>query len=289
MTPPTGWPGRDKGRHIRAAHHDWWVMEDGPAADTAPTVLLLHGAGGSGHSFRALLPYLTPHFRCITPDLPGQGFTRAGGRRFGLDPMAADLAALCAHQGWQPQAIIGHSAGAAIALRMAEDIPLKAVIGINAALGTFDGVAGTLFPMLARGFALIPFLPAAISRLWGNPARVNGLLDGTGSTLDAAGRAQYLRLVQMPTHIDGSLGMMSQWNLTPLIARLSGLATPTLLITGSQDRTVPPRVSQDAAARMPAARYIELPALGHLAHEEDAATVTAALLPWLQTQITIAG
>jgi magnesium chelatase accessory protein len=285
MTPPPDWPFRDKGRHIRAARHDWWVMEDGPKAGTAPSILLLHGAGGSGHSFRALLPHLTPHFHCITPDLPGQGFTRAGSRRFGLDPMAADLTALCAHEGWQPQAIIGHSAGAAIALRMAEDMPLKAVIGINAALGTFDGLAGTLFPMLARGFALIPFLPAAISRLWGNPARVNALLDGTGSTLDAAGRAQYLRLVQSPAHIDGSLGMMSQWNLTPLIARLSRLATPTLLITGSQDRTVPPRISRDAAARMMAARYVDLPGLGHLAHEEGAGAIADVMLPWLQAKI----
>jgi magnesium chelatase accessory protein len=279
MMPPADWPGRDKGRHIRAAHHDWWVMEDG----TGPTILLLHGAGGSGHSFRTLLPLLTPHFHCITPDLPGQGFTRAGSsRRYGLDPTAADLTALCAVMGWQPRAIIGHSAGAAVALRMAEDMPLNAVIGINAALGTFDGLAGTLFPMLARGFALIPFLPSAISRLWGNPARVNDLLDGTGSTLDAAGRAQYLRLVQMPSHIEGSLGMMSQWNLTPLIARLAQLKTPTLLITGAQDRTVPPRISRDAAARMIDGRYVELPGLGHLAHEEDAMAVTDVMLPWLQ-------
>jgi magnesium chelatase accessory protein len=279
VTPPPNWPNRDKGRHIRAAHHDWWVMEDG----SGPSILLLHGAGGSGHSFRALLPYLTPHFHCIIPDLPGQGFTRAGSsRRYGLDPTATDLAALCAHQGWQPSAIIGHSAGAAIALRMAEDMPLGAVIGINAALGTFDGLAGTLFPMLARGFAMIPFLPTAISRLWGNPARVNTLLDGTGSTLDAAGRAQYLALVQSPSHIEGSLGMMSQWNLTPLIARLAGLATPTLLVTGAKDRTVPPRISRDAAARMIAARYVDLPGLGHLAHEEDAGAVTDVILPWLQ-------
>jgi magnesium chelatase accessory protein len=281
MTPPPDWPFREKGRHIRAARHDWWVMEDG----SGPTILLLHGAGGSGHSFRALLPRLTAQFHCITPDLPGQGFTRAGGRRFGLDPMAADLAALCAHQGWQPLAIIGHSAGAAIALRMAEEMPLRAVIGINAALGTFDGLAGTLFPMLARGFALIPFLPAAISRLWGNPARVNGLLDGTGSTLDAAGRAQYLRLMQSPAHIDGTLGMMSQWNLTPLIARLSRLATPTLLITGAQDRTVPARISRDAAVRMTAAQYIDLPGLGHLAHEEDAGAIAEVILPWLRTRV----
>jgi magnesium chelatase accessory protein len=286
MTPPDDWPNRSKGRHIRTRPHEWWVVADG----AGPTILLLHGAGGSGHSFAPLLPLLTPHYRCIIPDLPGQGFTRAGARgRFGLDPTANDLATLCDLNSWQPAAIIGHSAGAALALRLSELIPLQGVIGINAALGTFDGLAGTLFPMLARGFAMIPFLPNIIARTWGNAPRVNGLLDGTGSKLGPAARAEYLNLVQMPSHIDGTLGMMSQWNLTPMVARLTANQTQTLLITGAADRTVPPRISRDVAARMPAARYVELPGLGHLAHEEAPETVANILMPWLAQNIKNAG
>ena len=277
MTMPQDWPYRHAGRMIRAAPHDWWVVDAG----TGPTLLLLHGAGGSTHSFRTLLPLLTPHYRCIAIDLPGQGFTRAGSRRFNLDAMAADITSLCRAQNWQPMAIIGHSAGAAIALRMAELTPPKTVIGINAALGTFDGLAGLLFPALARGFALIPFLPTAIARLWGNPARVGQLLNATGSAIDAAGRAQYLTLVQSPTHVDGTLGMMSQWNLTPLVSRLNALQTPALLLTGTNDTTVPPRVSRAITPRMPHATYAELPHLGHLAHEEAADQIAAVILPWL--------
>jgi magnesium chelatase accessory protein len=278
MTPPASmpkdWPYRDQGRMIRHAPHDWWVVEAG----SGPTVLLLHGAGGSTHSFRNLLPLLTPHYRCIVIDLPGQGFTRAGSRRFGLDAMAADLVALTTAQGWEPKAIIGHSAGAAIALRMAELTPLNAVVGINAALGTFDGLAGLLFPALARGFALIPFLPAGIARLWGNPSRVDQLLDATGSRIDAAGRAQYLHLVKSPAHVDGTLGMMSQWNL-------NDLATPTLLLTGAADTTVAPRVSQAAARRMPQATAVNLPNLGHLAHEEAPDQTAGIILPWLAQHV----
>ncbi|MGL5008837.1 MAG: alpha/beta fold hydrolase BchO, partial [Paracoccaceae bacterium] len=242
---------------------------------------------GSGHSFAPLLPFLTPHYRCIIPDLPGQGFTRAGARgRFGLDPTADDLSTLCDLNAFAPAAIIGHSAGAAIALRLSELLPLQGVIGINAALGTFDGLAGTLFPMLARGFALIPFLPAVIARTWGNSARVNGLLDGTGSRSSPSIRAQYLTLVRNPAHIDGALGMMSQWNLTPLAARLSGNQTPTLLITGANDRTVPPRISRDTAARMPNAQVQDLPDLGHLAHEEAPESLATLILPWLNRELS---
>ena len=112
---PSDWPFRAVSRHIACKPHLWHVQEMG----TGPTLLLLHGAGGATHSFRHLIPLLTSQYRVIALDLPGQGFTVLGpSARCGLDPMAQDIAALCAQEQWQPQAIIGHSAGAAIALRL---------------------------------------------------------------------------------------------------------------------------------------------------------------------------
>ena len=37
--------------------------------------------------------------------------------------MAEDIARLCADEGWAPAALIGHSAGAVVALRLAEILP----------------------------------------------------------------------------------------------------------------------------------------------------------------------
>lgn len=277
---PADWPYRAKGRKLRAARHDWWLIEDGDA--NAPVILLLHGAGGSGHSFRHLIPRLAPHYRVIVPDLPGQGCSRAGAmRRLGLDTMAEDLAALCAAIGVQPTHILGHSAGAAIALRMADLTAPRTIVGINAALGTFDGAAGVMFPLMARVLAVTPFVGAAVSRLWGNPGTVNKLLSGTGSPLDAAGQGQYLRLVQDSAHVEGTLGMMAQWRLDGLMARLPSLQTPVLLIASDRDGAVPARVSQDAARHMPCADYVEIAGYGHLVHEEAAQTVADHLLPWL--------
>lgn len=281
---PADWPFRAKGRKLRVAPHDWWLIEDGPAE--APVILMLHGAGGSGHSFRHLIPLLTPFYRVIVPDLPGQGCTRAGGmRRLGLDPMAEDMARLCAALGTQPQVVLGHSAGAAIALRMADLMPLRAVVGINAALGSFDGAAGVMFPLMARVLAATPFVASAVSRLWGNPATVDKLLSGTGSPLDAPGRAQYLALVQDRAHVDGTLGMMAQWRLDGLMARLPSLLLPVLLIASDRDNAVPPRVSRDAVAHMAMADYVEIAGFGHLVHEEAAPRVAEALLPWLNSRL----
>ncbi|MCX7289182.1 MAG: alpha/beta fold hydrolase [Rhodobacterales bacterium] len=275
--PPKDWPLRTHARRIRA-RHDWWVVEHG----TGPQVLLLHGAGASGHSFRSLVPALDG-FRCLVPDLPGQGFTRPGSRgRFGIQPMAEDLAALCAAAGWAPRYVIGHSAGVPLGLQLSTLMPLDAVIGINAALGQFDGAAGFLFPLLARALAATPFVPSVVSRLWGNEAKVRQLIEGTGSHLDADGIAQYATLVRRAGHVDGTLGMMAAWRVDQLMAGASGLTVPTLLIANAGDKVVPPRVSAEAARMLPRAEVREMPTLGHLSHEEDARAVLAVMKDWLR-------
>jgi magnesium chelatase accessory protein len=206
-------------------------------------------------------------------------------RRLGLDAMSEDIARLCAALCTPVAAAIGHSAGAAIALRLADLMPLRACIGINAALGTFDGAAGVMFPLMARMLAATPFVATAVSRLWGNAETVNRLLAGTGSPLDAEGRAQYLTLVRDAAHVDGTLGMMAQWRLDGLMARLTSLATPVLLIASDRDNAVPARVSRDAAAHMPSADYAEIAGYGHLVHEEAAQRVAEVMLPWLAPRL----
>lgn len=265
---------------IRCRPHVWHVQSMGQG----PDVLMLHGAAASGHSFHRLAAQM-PGYRLIMPDLPGQGYTRAGGHlRLGLDAMADDLVTLCADQDWRPAAIIGHSAGAAVALRMAEIMPRapRAVVGINAALGPFDGFAGWLFPKLARAMATGPFAAAVVTKLSSSRAQVARLLAGMGSPLDADGVEMYRRLVSRTRHIEGTLGMMAQWQLEPLLERLPQIAVPTLLITAAGDKAVPPRVSAEAAARMPRAQHEALKRWGHLAHEEAPDEVAELILRFLE-------
>jgi magnesium chelatase accessory protein len=285
---PADWPMRAASRAVHVRPHLWHVQEVGPDTGAPPLLLLLHGAGGATHSWRGLAPLLARQFRLVMPDLPGQGFTRLGDRnRCGLDTMAEDIAALCADQGWQPDAVVGHSAGAALALRLMELLAPapRAMVGLNAALGNFDGLAGLLFPMLARLLSLNPLVPPVFARMAGGEAQVRRLLAATGSTPDAEGVRLYGRLVRDPAHVDGTLTMMAQWQLDGLLARLPGIGLPVLFVVGSQDRAVPPSVSRAAAARMPHARVVELAGLGHLMHEEAAAAVAEIVLPFLAAEL----
>ena len=276
---PRDWPYRATSQHIACRPHLWHVQEAG----SGPTLLLIHGAGGATHSFRHLIPLLAQSHRVIAIDLPGQGFTVLGApQRCGLTAMAEDIRALCLQQGWQPWAIIGHSAGAAIALRLADLMPTEAVVGINAALGKFDGVAGWIFPAMARLLALTPLVAQVFSRFAATPAQVRQLLASTGSQIDAAGEAQYLHLMRMPSHVGATLAMMSQWSLDAVVKRLPDLHLPCLLITASNDRAVPPDVSRKAAGQLPNARWVDLPGPGHLVHEEAAAEVARLIRDFFQ-------
>lgn len=274
------WPNRASSRFMEIALHRWHVQVMGQG----PDILLLHGAGGATQSWRHLLPLLAGKYRVIAPDLPGQGFSVMGARsRLAMAPLADDLGRLCAAGGWRPRAIVGHSAGAALALDAVRRDVLapETVIGINAALDTFDGVAGWLFPLMARFMALNPLVPPLLARMAGGPGRAAELLASTGSRVDPEGVRFYHRLMTDAGHIDGTLAMMAAWRVDRLLDQLSGIKTPVLLIAGDRDGTVAPEVSARAAGRLPEGRFLLLEGLGHLAHEEAPDRIAAAVLQHL--------
>lgn len=277
------WPHAEASRFVTLRPHRWHVQVLGEGR--GPDIVLLHGTGASSHSWRDVAALLAGGARVIVPDLPGHGFTRLGTRlRSGLDEMAADLAALIADQGWAPRLIAGHSAGAALALRLAGllERPPAGILGVNAALGNFRGMAGWLFPAMARALALNPFAAPIFARGGASETLVERVIGATGSTLDAQGRALYRALLSDRDHIDGTLVMMARWRLDGLLADLPAIDLPALLLTGSADRAVPPATSGEAARRMPRATHEDWPGHGHLLHEEDPARTAARIAAFLE-------
>src|SRR5262245_40524882 len=184
------WPNREASRFIEAAGYRWHVqvMGEGPIA------LLAHGTGAATHSWRALMPLLAEHFTVVTPDLPGHGFTDtppAG--RLSLPSMARDLSALCRELQLTPQLAIGHSAGAAILVRMSlsRSIAPKLIVSLNGAFLPFEGVAALVLSPLAKALTFNPFVPRMFAWRGSDPAAVHRLITGTGSIIDAEGERLY--------------------------------------------------------------------------------------------------
>lgn len=274
------WPHRAHSRFVRADGIEWHLQVFGePAAQ--PSLLLLHGTGAASHSWAGLAPLLAERFAVLVPDLPGHGFTSTPFvSRMGPAGMAGALTGLLAAMDWRPAAIIGHSAGAAIAVWMAARAcaPARAVIGLGPALTPLPGVAGAVAPAMAKALALNPAAPYALAG-WGPYLAGPILAEAGGAALPTA--AQYRRLLASPGHIRGVSQMLAQWDLTEMPATLAALDAPLLLAAGDQDRMTPPEQTRAAAAMAPRAEAVVLDGLGHLAHEAAPDRVAALCLDFL--------
>ncbi len=277
------WPNRDASRFLRAGGLGWHVQVMG----SGPVLLLAHGTGASTHSWRGLMPLLAPHFTVVAPDLPGHGFTETpDAEGLSLPGMARAVAALLQALGVAPALAAGHSAGAAVLLRMCLDrlMAPRAVASLNGALLPPQGAAMHLFAPLARLFAAIPLVPQAFAWRAADRAVVTKLLRATGSTLDRDGVEWYAKLARCPGHVAGALGMMANWDLRPLARDLPRLSLPLLQVVGSQDGTIPPSEATRVAGLVPGAQVLTQPGLGHLAHEERPQMVAEALVVLARAQ-----
>ncbi|KQP09535.1 alpha/beta fold hydrolase BchO [Methylobacterium sp. Leaf93] len=262
------WPHREASRFVTASGLNWHVQEMGE--EGAPTVLLLHGTGAATHSWRGLMPLLATRFRIVAPDLPGHGFTDPlPAAKLSLPGMAGAVGDLLDSLALRPSLVVGHSAGAALLVRLCLDgrIAPDLLVALNGALTPFPGLASVLFPSMARLLFLNPVTPKLFAWTADRPA-VERLIRGTGSRLDPQGLDLYRRLFRTPGHVAGALGMMANWDLATLDRAIPRLTTPTLLVVGSEDKAISPDTAFALKKRLTHARVELLRGLGHLAHEE---------------------
>jgi magnesium chelatase accessory protein len=271
-----GWPLREASRFVRAGGLRWHVQVLGHG----PVVLLLHGTGAATHSWRGIAPLLARRFTVVAPDLPGHGFSDPLPKaRQSLAGMADALASLAGELEVEPAIGVGHSAGAALAMRAALDGPLVLgrIVSLNGALLPFPGMAGVLFPSLARMFGRNSLVPRLFAWRARDRSAVEHLIASTGSVLDPTGVELYARLVSNPGHVAGALAMMANWDLDALHRDLPRLTTPVHLIAGERDRTVPAAAAQQVQRLFSRASVEVLPGLGHLAHEEAPEVVAQSI------------
>jgi magnesium chelatase accessory protein len=246
------WPNRDASRFVEAGGLRWHFQRMGEG----PRMLLVHGAGAATHSWRALAPLLATRFDVVAPDLPGHGFTdpmRPGA--VSLPSVAKGLHQFLKTLEFEPDIVVGHSAGAAILARMSLDRLIAPKLLVR------------LFPSVAKLLFLNPLAPRLFA--WSaDRSTVTRLLHGTGSSIDAQGVDLYARLFRNPAHVAGVLAMMANWDLDQLQHDLRRLRTPLALVAAAGDKAVPPGSANTILKRVPNASIERLRGVGHLAHEE---------------------
>jgi magnesium chelatase accessory protein len=222
-------------------------------------LLLLHGAGADAQLYMPLIAALSPHFRVLAPDLPGQGFSRQ------VLPTTTeaylDLLETFIHTHIQgPFRLIGHSLGGLLAaLLWRRGLPIRSMVWMEAALFELRPLAKALLPLFARGYAqgvhrrseVVRFLRSlAWAPEQADPVRVAAFLE---AFLRSSRQMQALWLREYPAFLP--------W-------QFETLTVPILCIRG-QKETFIARATSALAPRLPQAREVIIPAAGHCLLNEN--------------------
>jgi pimeloyl-ACP methyl ester carboxylesterase len=215
-----------------------------------PPLLLLHGPGGYGALWQAVIPALTASHRVVAPDLPGHGASTVGDALLDAVRVLNWVGELIEQTCPTPPVLVGQLVGGAIAARFAaehRDALDRLVLVVPFGLAPFE-------PTPAFGAALTGFLAApgedTHDELWKHcvfdldalrvrPATRWKLLKAYN--LDRAGHASAADAIQ---------ALIEQFGLAAIPDDvLRRIAVPTSLIWGRHDSIVPLSVGQRASAR----------------------------------------
>ena len=288
---PSNWPNAAASRFPLSSGLRWHVHIAEPESSSAdtPTVLLLHGTGGSAHQWADVLPALSARARVVAPDLPGHGFTSIQAQAdssdvLSLPGMARAVGDLMDELGYAPDIIVGHSAGAAVALRMTLDglaVP-RSVIGFNPALIPPPEIWVELLAPFASLLVESSWLSRSAAWVAGRGGAVRALLESSGARLSDVQVARYTLLFTKPAHCAAALGMMNRWNLPALARDAAGLQVPFTAYAGERDLWVPVGELTPQVERIPGARLVRVPDVGHLLPEEAAEVAVRAVVAGLE-------
>ena len=240
-------------------------------AGAGPTIVLLHGTGSALHTWRDLGPLLARHFTVLAIDLPGHGDSQTSAAdAMTLPGMARRIGALLGRLGAEPQCIVGHSAGAALAtqLVLSESQRPVALVALAGAFLPYGGPLQSVLAPLAGLLAGSDWVARRVAARARDLDGVDRLIRSTGSRISAAGLAAYQATLQSPPRVRATLTMMARWDIEPLFRSLGTLTVPLHLIVGRRDAAVTPWQADRVLRRCPVAFKTELPNVGHLLHEE---------------------
>ncbi len=239
-------------------------------------VLLVHGTGGSTHSWAGCATALAKSFTVISADLPGHGFSfvppavERARNVYTIDGMARALQQLLDALRLHPYVAAGHSAGVPVLLSMAlqRGIAPTRIVGLCAALVAPPAWYVSLIAPIIGSVVESDAVALSAAKLAAGTRIIRAMLESTGSALTPDQLARYELLCRMPTHVHAALAMMARWDLPTLLRELASLETPLEIIAGQRDRWVPAAPLARAVARIRGSS-MRVEDAGHLLMEED--------------------
>jgi proline iminopeptidase len=264
-------------------------------AGTGPPLVCLPGGPMRASAYLGDLGGLSARRELIRLDLrgTGQSATPADLASCRCDRLAGDVERLRAHLGLDRMDVLGHSAGASLAVlyavrypdrvsRLALIAPSTRAVGLDATVAmrqeTVDQRRGEpWFADVAAAWARI----AADQDSEADWAAIAPLYYGRW---DAAARADHAaEHGQLNREAAGHFYADGAFDPAAVRAALAGFRPPVLLLAGELDIVTGPRLARQFAALFPAARLAVQPGAGHLPWLDDPARLAGTIDAFLNS------
>lgn len=259
------------------------------AADGA--FVLLHGFGSHTVSWHAVAPLLADRAPVIAFDRPAFGLTERpmpgtwgpGPNPYAVEAQVATLVGLMDAYGVERAVLVGHSAGAAVALEAALAHPgrVAGVVVVGGAIVRSGGPPAWTRPLLRTPH--LERLGPVFMRQLGGASAEHFLRSAYADPerLDPEVEAAYRRSLSAHDWDRALWEHTKASREVDLLPRLGAVRPPVLVVTGVGDLIVPPEQSEQVAAALPNARLVRIPACGHVVQEECPALLHDAIDAWL--------
>lgn len=263
-----------------------YTREEGPR--NGQLAVLIHGWSSSWYALSPLLPLMARRFRCVAVDLPGYGNSPRLEQRTTIPRYAELIAQLIRELSDGPVVLVGHSMGGmtslTVALRYPELVERMVLLcpTVSGRLSNFINLFISPITMLERFraasmlvSALEPFMVSVTDRLM-RPASF-----AERTTISQEDYARLRADARRPGQ--GRVRAECYWAMraNDLRGRLSAVETPSLVIWGAEDNTVPLRDASVVADELKNADLRILPGAGHWPHFERAATTVRLIAAYL--------
>ncbi len=245
---------------------------------TGRVVLCLHGLGGGSYFFSSLAEALKDEFRTVAVDLPGCGFSPAGVSGFSIEDCLEVLEELIREKMGQEVAILGHSMGTIIALKLATrgSIRVSSLIFVG---GLPEPIPEAQKRLRERASQLRESGMAGVGDL-----TMPIVFSGASLRTMPDKVAMYHRLLELndPVEYARAAEALAQASAQDCVSRVF---VPCLAITGSEDRYAPPSSVKEFVRQLPGpVQYRELESCGHMPFFEDPAAFEEAVRSFLESR-----
>ena len=253
------------------------VVPESVARGEGEVILFLHGVGGGAYGWMPQINSFSMNYRAAAWNMPGYGDSPLIGP-MSFPDLADSLEALLDDRGWEKVHLVGHSMGGMVAQEFAVDrqdrLLSLTLSATSPAFGKSDGdfqkkfVEARLAP-LANGATMADLATELVETMMSEGADPNGRQLAFDCMADVAADT-YRAAVECIVTFEQR-------------ANLPNISVPTLVLAGETDTNAPASMMAKMAGKIPSARYICLPALGHLANLENPQAYDAALSNFLNS------